>query len=63
MTGPNSIQQFARVLNASVTDLHRNLGASVERMIAIQSEAYPSDWSDADKREVAMKHLGMGEEQ
>lgn len=57
------VSQFARVLEGSVTDLHRSLGASVERMIAIQSEAYPSDWSDADKREVAMKHLGMESEQ
>lgn len=63
MTGPNSIQQFARVLEGSVTDLHRNLGASVERMIAIQTEAYPSDWPEADKREAAIKHLGMESEQ
>lgn len=29
----------------------------LDRMIAIQCEAYPSDWSDADKREMAILHL------
>lgn len=29
----------------------------LDRMIAIQCEAYPSDWSDADKREMAEIHL------
>lgn len=33
------------------------LERSLDRMIAIQCEAYPSDWSDADKREMAEIHL------
>lgn len=34
-----------------------SLGASLDRMIATQMTAYPSSWSDADKREMAEQHL------
>jgi hypothetical protein len=38
-------------------DAAERLGSSVERMIAIQESAFPNDWSPADKRELAEKHL------
>ena len=31
--------------------------ASVERMIALQIEAYPTGWTNAEYRETAMLHL------
>lgn len=31
----------------------------IDRMIQIQMTAYPDHWSDADKREMAMIHLGL----
>lgn len=36
------------------------LGEHLETMIRIQATAYPDDWSDDDKREMAIKHLGYG---
>lgn len=40
-----------------VMEIAADLGEVLERMIRIQMTAYPSCWSEADKREVAMKHL------
>jgi hypothetical protein len=34
-----------------------DLQAGLGRMLAIQMSAYPSHWSDADKREMAELHL------
>ena len=33
------------------------INSATERMIAVQMLAYPNDWPEADKREVAMLHL------
>ncbi len=35
------------------------LSSSLERMIAIQADAYPDGWSEEDKREAAMMHRGF----
>lgn len=45
-----------------MTSLRRTanlLSASLERMIAIQAGAYPSGWSEEDKREMARRELGI----
>lgn len=34
-----------------------SVAAGLERMIAIQCEAYPASWPEADKREMAEQHL------
>lgn len=36
-----------------ICDLAAELGAANDRMIAIQMEAYPSGWAEADRREMA----------
>jgi hypothetical protein len=38
-------------------DVEAELGAALDRMIAIQATAYPTHWSAADKRELAEQHL------
>jgi hypothetical protein len=38
-------------------DVAASLGSAVERMIAIKMEAYPSDWSVEDRREMAERQL------
>lgn len=48
MTNPSPIMPLAR-----------DMGQCLERMIGLQMDAYPRDWSASDKREVAMKHLGL----
>jgi hypothetical protein len=42
----------------SATELSEDLGATLERMIQTKMTSYPSDWSEEDRREVAVKHLG-----
>jgi hypothetical protein len=44
-------------------DEMNELAAHIEAMIAIQMEAYPSGWTDDEKRECAMHHLGFGEDE
>lgn len=64
MTGPHSIQQSARVMDSAIADImatHERLGDHLDRMIDIQCEAYPAHWDEADKRELAIEHLGMGQ--
>lgn len=40
------------------TALHlEQMGVHLDRMIAIQATAYPDHWPDADRRELAEKHL------
>lgn len=39
-----------------------DIAASVERMIALQIAAYPTGWTDAEYREMAVQHL-FGREQ
>ncbi|API59553.1 hypothetical protein BSL82_09690 [Tardibacter chloracetimidivorans] len=43
-----------------MSDLFVQLGEHLENSIRIQMQFYPDDWSDADKREMAIKHLGYG---
>lgn len=38
-----------------------DIGAHLNNSIRIQMRAYPDDWSEADKREMAIKHLGYAE--
>lgn len=35
------------------------LAQCIEAMIVIQMEAYPSGWTQEEKRECAMHHLGL----
>lgn len=35
------------------------LNDSIERMISIQMTGYPDHWSDEDRREMAIQHLGL----
>lgn len=42
----------------SIAGCMADLNAANERMIAVQMLAYPSGWPEADKRELAEKHLG-----
>ncbi len=50
-------RQLANCLNVVSPTLPARIDAATERMIAIQMTAYPADWSDADKRELAERHL------
>lgn len=50
-----SLALDARMLAA--TDPVRQLGAKLERMIAVQMAAYPSGWTEEEKREMAEQHL------
>lgn len=43
-----------------ISDLFFQLGEHLENSIRIQMQFYPDDWSEADKREMAIKHLGYG---
>lgn len=53
-----SIARTARLLEATTpVPFADALGARLESMIRTQMEAYPADWSDADKREMAEWHL------
>lgn len=36
-----------------------SIGDHVERMIEIQMQAYPDDWTEVERREMAVKHLGL----
>ena len=47
-------------MTRSCSDLFVQLGEGVESMIRTQMLAYPNDWSEADKREMAIKHLRLG---
>ena len=38
------------------------LGEALEAMVAIQMAAYPSGWTEDEKRECAMHHLGLLED-
>ena len=52
----------ARHFATCLSDFERQCAESpVARMIAIQMEAYPSDWPISDKIEMAKHHLGMAE--
>ena len=44
-------------LDRTVMDDHRALDAGLERMVRIQMEAYPPHWTEAERRELAEKHL------
>jgi len=35
------------------------LAAHIEAMIVIQMEAYPAGWTEKERRECAMHHLGL----
>jgi hypothetical protein len=50
-------RQFANCLDAVAPSFPARINAATERMIATQMTAYPADWSDADKREMAERHL------
>lgn len=56
-----SIARQARMLDAVAQDgvmpIARRLGDAVEAMIAIQMEAYPSHWTEEERREMAERHL------
>lgn len=41
--------------------LSDDLGERLNNSIRIQMRAYPDDWSEADKREMAIIHLGYAE--
>ena len=47
--------------DVSAPGLADELGKALERLIAIKMEAYPSAWSQADKREMAIQHLGLAD--
>jgi hypothetical protein len=61
MTATRQAQQ-ARLLEAPmpVRSILNAMDAHRERMIAIQSEAYPDHWSAAERREMAEQHLFGG---
>lgn len=42
-----------------VTHLHDQMGKAIERLIQTQMETYPSTWTDQERREMAMRHLGL----
>lgn len=46
-------------MSAGILELADAMNASVERMIAVQMTAYPSHWSDEDRREMAEQHLKL----
>ncbi len=50
----------SRARPRSVMEIAGEIGGRVETMIRIQMRSYPEVWSEADKREVAMWHLGLG---
>lgn len=43
------------------TDIASALAASLGRMIALQMGAYPDHWTEAEKRDSAMRALGLGD--
>jgi hypothetical protein len=45
----------------SIMDLARDIGAGLERMIQIQMTAYPAAWTDEERREEAVRFLGLEE--
>lgn len=54
--------QFARQIEATRPEpFGGSLGEHLEAMIAIQMTAYPADWDEADKRELAERHLRITE--
>ncbi len=44
---------------SEIGDLQSRLGSSLERMIQVQMTAFPNHWLPDDKREMAMRHLGL----
>lgn len=40
----------------------QELGERLEAMIALVADSFPADWSLDDKRELAMRQLGMLED-
>lgn len=46
-------------MSGPLNELRDELGWRIERMISIQSQAYPDHWSSDDKRDMAMRHLGL----
>lgn len=45
------------VPSVNTLPIMESLGIHLESMIAIQATAYPSHWSEADRRELAERHL------
>jgi hypothetical protein len=64
MTRARTIAACSKSVQAmSFGDLVSGIGSGVENMIRIQMTAYPNDWSDEDKREMAQQHLfGRGDQ-
>ena len=50
-------QKLYRQLAPSADPFAQIVEDRVDRMIRTQMEAYPSDWSEADKREMAVRYL------
>lgn len=48
---------LASIAEALSNPPHVVRSGPVDRMIAIQAEAYPCDWPEADRREMAEIHL------
>jgi hypothetical protein len=46
-----------RKIETPVMDVAAGIDAATERMIELQIEAYPRGWTEAEYREVAVKHL------
>ena len=47
----------ANIPARTVMDAAADIAASAERMIELQIEAYPTGWTDAEYREMAVLHL------
>lgn len=54
------IAREARLLQATQPKPFEQLGNALESMVQIQMKAYPSHWSDEDRREMAEQHLFGG---
>jgi hypothetical protein len=47
-------------INRNTIPVFESLGIRVERMIETQMQAYPSTWSNADRREMAERYFSKG---
>ena len=60
-----SHRQYYSALIASharpIMEVAEEINASIARMIAIETERFPNDWTEKEKNEAACHSLGIGQ--